>query len=210
LFYFDWISSLKVKEREKVLLADRPWLTFRAIKWLNSYIKPWMRVFEYGSGGSTLFLAKRIESLVSIEHDEKWYQHVADILKKEYIINVSYILIKSMMIPGIGKNAIDPNEYGSGFKEEYQELDFSQYVKIIDNYPDDSFDVILIDGRSRPSCIKHAVKKIKKNGVIILDNANRERYNSAKIQYLSNFTSKCFFGIGPYNITPWETAVFIK
>lgn len=210
LFYFVWISSLKKRNKQNLLLEDRPWLTFKAIKWLNLYLKREMKVFEYGSGGSTIFLAKRVRSLISVEHDESWHRLVNDLLKRMKYSNVNYILLKPKRVLGIEKDVSDPDTYISGFKEEYKDLDFSEYVKIIENYSDNSFDLILIDGRSRPSCIKHATKKLKQNGVIILDNAERERYKLAKIQYLSNFKSKCFFGIGPYSLTPWETSIYFK
>ncbi len=206
-FYFDWISSLK--NRRGTLTDSRPWLTFRAIKWLNSYLKPEMKVFEYGTGGSTVFFAKRVKSLISVEHDENWYRFVSDLLERMQISNIIYVLSKPTELLKLKRSVADPNSYTSGFKE-YHGLDFSGYVQIIDKYPDKSFDLILIDGRARPACIKHAIKKLKKKGVVILDNADRERYNLAKMRYLSKFESKRFFGIGPYNTIPWETAIYFK
>ena len=32
-----------------------PWVTHGAKKWLDSYLKKDMKVFEWGSGGSTLY-----------------------------------------------------------------------------------------------------------------------------------------------------------
>ena len=208
LFYFDWIESLRnIKEAP---LEDRPWLTFRTIKWINAYLKNEMRVFEYGSGSSTLFFAERVKKLISIEHDVDWYRLLVDLLQKMQIENVAYILSKPIRSKGLEKNAMDPNAYSSGFSEKYQGLDFSEYVKMIDKYPDESFDLILIDGRSRPSCIKHAIRKLKQNGVIILDNSNRERYKLAEKQYLCSFKCKRFYGIGPYSTIPWETSIYYK
>ena len=34
------------------------------------------KVFEWGSGGSTLFLGKNAHSVNSIEHDTKWFEEV--------------------------------------------------------------------------------------------------------------------------------------
>ena len=167
-------------------------------------------MFEFGSGGSTIFFAKRVKNLVSVEHDEDWYILVKNLLKKANISNVEYKLLKPKAVVDRNMNAEDPDSYGSGFKKEYSSLDFSEYVKEIDNYPDERFNLIIIDGRSRPSCIKHSIKKLNKNGLIILDNANRKRYNLSKKKYLYAFRSKRFIGIGPYNLEPWETAVFFK
>ena len=38
-----------------------------AFKWVEKYIKPDMNVFEYGSGGSTLYFGNNVQLVVSIE-----------------------------------------------------------------------------------------------------------------------------------------------
>ena len=42
--------------------------------------------------------------------------------------------------------------------------------------PEGKFDVIYVDGRNRVKCLKHARKVLKPNGVILLHDAQRERY----------------------------------
>lgn len=49
-----------------------PWLSPAAILRLESLLTPDMRVLEHGSGGSTLWLASRVASVVSIEGDADW------------------------------------------------------------------------------------------------------------------------------------------
>ena len=58
------------------LRDQMPWVTFKARTWLEAYLKPDMFVFEWGSGGSTLFIAKRANKLISVEHDMGWYDRV--------------------------------------------------------------------------------------------------------------------------------------
>src|SRR2546422_3046256 len=36
-----------------------PWMVFKAVRWLDSYLNSEMNVFEYGTGGSTVFVARR-------------------------------------------------------------------------------------------------------------------------------------------------------
>src|SRR4051812_34446634 len=51
-------------------LADgQPWMPYRAIDWLDRTVDRSTAVFEYGSGGGTLFLAQRAGELHSVEHD---------------------------------------------------------------------------------------------------------------------------------------------
>ena len=53
-----------------------PWLTYPAIEFLAARVKPEWRVFEYGAGSSTLWWAKRVREVVSVEHDPEWFAKV--------------------------------------------------------------------------------------------------------------------------------------
>ncbi|MEA2488493.1 MAG: hypothetical protein QOH21_285, partial [Acidobacteriota bacterium] len=65
-----WRASIK---GDASPIADElPWMTFGAIDFLDGYLQPGMRVFEYGSGGSTLFYLRHGASVVSVEHDAEW------------------------------------------------------------------------------------------------------------------------------------------
>src|SRR5262245_18982304 len=53
---------------------ELPWFSYAAIDFLEDYLEPNMSVCEYGSGGSTLFFAKRTRSVFSIENDPRWFE----------------------------------------------------------------------------------------------------------------------------------------
>jgi hypothetical protein len=55
----------------------RPWISYRAVKFLDQKITPDWRVIEFGSGMSTLWFARRCGFLHSIEIDDHWYQLVS-------------------------------------------------------------------------------------------------------------------------------------
>lgn len=55
-------------------------------------------------------------------------------------------------------------------------FEFSEYVTFIDRYADYFFDIVIIDGRVRHSCIAHALKNVKKKGALLLDNPDRAYY----------------------------------
>jgi len=73
------------------------------------------------------------------------------------------------------KNYQNPADYISSDKN-YSGKNFEEYVKTIDKYPDESFDVIVVDGRARPSCIQHSLSKLKSGGYLVVDNSEREYY----------------------------------
>jgi Methyltransferase domain len=52
-----------------------PWLAFPAIDYLELLISD-RRVFEFGSGMSTLWFAKRCREVISVESDSHWHQVV--------------------------------------------------------------------------------------------------------------------------------------
>lgn len=63
----------------------------------------------------------------------------------------------------------------------YCELEYGgEYCKAILS-EDNMFDIILVDGRDRVRCIKNAVKRLKEDGVLILDNSEREEYIEGKV-----------------------------
>ncbi|MGZ5133821.1 MAG: hypothetical protein ACXWCG_01670 [Flavitalea sp.] len=153
-----------------------PWICFSAIDQLEGIVKPGMRVFEYGSGGSTLFWSARVSHLVSIEHDKEWGEKMRSEIKNNQIQNVDYFLIEPSNDSNfIKKNFVNPTDYISS-DPFYIGKNFANYVKKIDEYPDNSFDIILIDGRARPSCVLHSLPKLKANGFLIVDNTERRYY----------------------------------
>lgn len=68
-----------------------PWLTYSAIHFINQKLslRP-MRVFEYGSGNSTIWFSSRVQSIVSIENDVDFYNKM--LKKVSAISNISYEL----------------------------------------------------------------------------------------------------------------------
>ncbi|MCL4860213.1 MAG: hypothetical protein KJZ93_12435 [Caldilineaceae bacterium] len=79
------------RSRENHLAVDidgkpLPWYTYGAISFLEKRVKPHMRIFEYGSGNSTLWWSTRVVSVTSVEHDLAWFDYV----KKKIPSNVEY------------------------------------------------------------------------------------------------------------------------
>ena len=67
-----------VRSRRERLPVDRdgdclPWYSYSMIAFLSDKVRPDMRVFEYGSGYSTLWWARRVAHVTSCEHDQYWY-----------------------------------------------------------------------------------------------------------------------------------------
>ena len=155
-------------------------------------------VFEYGSGASTLWLSRRANRIVSIEHDRGIYElvkrHTAD------LNNVEVIHMPS-------RSARDGDRYVSN-RFDCRGASFHEYVTSIER---DSvlYDLILIDGRCREGCLSHALAHLKQDGLIVFDDAQRSRYRSA-INSQTGINVEWVPGIAPANIFPGLTAFIIK
>jgi hypothetical protein len=180
------------------LADERPWLTFAATRFLEGVVTRSTRVFEWGSGGSTLFFGGRAGEVISIEHDPEWASQTREALDRKRWGHCRIRLIEAEPDPAaLGRDPSDPAAYGSGF-DGYEGQSFRRYVEAIDEYPDRHFDLILIDGRARPSCFAHSACKIKPGGYIVWDNTEREHYWPAMRAAPPQFRFLDFPGPVPY------------
>jgi hypothetical protein len=73
---FKWLKSMVL--RRKPLRYAMPWLTFDAIRAIEQKLGPGQRVFEYGSGHSTVYWSQQGVELYSVEDDAAWFAMVKD------------------------------------------------------------------------------------------------------------------------------------
>ena len=180
-------------------LSDgKPWLPFRAIEWLEENLSRAMRVFEYGSGGSTLFLADRVGEVISVEHDREWHARTSDAISARGIRNCTYLLRPP-------ERAAKPSVVST--ERAYEGMDFADYVASIHAYPDATFDLVSVDGRARNACVLASIPKTKAGGVILLDNSDRAEYRAA-IGALAQFERHDFAGITRYSTDVSVTTVW--
>jgi hypothetical protein len=131
---------------------DYPWLTQQVNEILQSWLRKTDVGLEWGSGRSTIWFARRVANLTSVEHDPSWYGKVKTKLSKCGMTNTKFYLYE-----------IPPN-CGSGQS--------NPYVSIADSFPGNSLDFALIDGRLRSECALGVLKRIKTGGLLIIDNIN--------------------------------------
>ena len=68
-----WLESLWQERPVSKTGAPIPWYSYPAIEFIEPRIRRDFRVFEYGSGWSTLWWAERVESVLAVEHDPEWF-----------------------------------------------------------------------------------------------------------------------------------------
>jgi SAM-dependent methyltransferase len=166
-----WFSSLK--KGKNPFDDEQPWMSYSAIDFIGNVINKNSIVFEYGSGGSTLYFAERAKKVISVEHDKKWHSHLSGEISRKKIKNVEYLLYP----PTTLKGPEDLHNYFRSWRE--QGVSFTDYVTSISKFPDNTFDLISVDGRARVACVRESYKKVKNGGYIVLDNSARKDYFEA-------------------------------
>jgi hypothetical protein len=181
-FFFDYFSSIYLPNNK--LDQNIPWMNYKVVNYLiTENLVKGKNIFEYGSGTSTRFWLKMgAKEVVSVEHDEDFYESNA----KDLTQVCNYVLAK----PEIFCEVNNPNYFDSDVDKGYS---FEKYVNYINNYENEYFDIIIIDGRARNACLGNCLAKLRNGGFIIFDNSNRERY-AASIKSLSDWPSKYFLG----------------
>jgi hypothetical protein len=155
---------------------EYPWLTPKANSLLIQELRPYMKGFEWGSGRSTIFFSTRVAHLVSVEHDPYWFKQVNSILKQKGIKNVDYIFA-----PPLKEKEIMCIDWSTAFlgyeylQKPPRKPQLLNYFNAIKNYPDDHFDLILVDGIERVACMLNAIPKLKPGGMLILDDSDKDR-----------------------------------
>lgn len=180
-----------------------PWLPYMATEFLECRLLPRFRVFEWGSGGSTYWFSERCQRVISIEHDPAR-------LIVPIPTNVEALLLEPES-GEIGPDPSEPSHYRSGSTEVGPGRNWKRYATAIDAY--DLFDVVLVDGMARASCISHAVPHVRPGGWLVIDNTgDRPYYLSKTINMFGNWDGGwervTFFGRGPILSYLWETTMF--
>ena len=197
--FVPWSRSLGGSAFEE----GRPWITFEAARLLEATITPASRVFEYGSGGSTVFLAERCAEVVSVEHDPKWFDVVRGAVEGR---------------PGLRFELVQPRPVATkadaavtSTVPEFAGVTFADYVGVIDGYPDHHFDVLVIDGRARPSCFFRGQPKVRDGGLVILDDSERPAYRDVLAAARSaGWVERGRLGPKPFSIRFSRTTVWTK
>jgi hypothetical protein len=145
-------------------LDDKPYMNDTEIFHLLKYINRDVRMLEIGGGGSTVFLSKLVKRLVTVEHNKNWSSKLWNLLGKKR--------------PNWSLHIAEPNFPQQHPFQPAQPGQFDRYINHISNI-NETFDVILIDGRDRVRSVHASLDKLKMGGYMIIhDFWNRPKYHS--------------------------------
>ena len=88
-----WLRSLGRRNAVDKDGQPIPWFTYPSIAFLQRRLRHEMHVFEWGLGSSTLWWAKTVSKVVSVEHDRRWIEYISKHLKN-MPIEIHHIVLK--------------------------------------------------------------------------------------------------------------------
>lgn len=192
-----------------------PWVTFPAFRVLDQIVRPDHKVFEYGSGGSSLWWSSKASLVASVEHNPEWASNVSARAPDNLIVTLRR---KDDSTPPEAQSLVDaflsanPDLPNSGdITNGMNCADFGAYAVEPVKYGKGFFDIFMIDGMARSLCAYIAADLIADKGIIVFDNADRPQYNPGFAELGRRGWKRIdFYGPGPVNYIEWCTSIFCR
>lgn len=164
-------TLLAVHNADDLVAMDLPWWTYESADLVQQHLTALggrARVFEFGSGASTVWLARRAASVDSVEHVPAWAERVRALLATTPGLLCRPAVHVVEPVPSASPETPSGSPSAQG-------LDFTAYVRTIHEVRG-PFDLVLVDGRAREAAVRAALDVVAPNGVVLLDDAQRSRY----------------------------------
>jgi predicted O-methyltransferase YrrM len=135
-------------------IEGQPWITARSMVLLDGLLRPTDQALEFGSGGSTEWVAQRVGLLRSVEAADHWYTEVAKRIAQRGLDNVLLELVSS------GELGYESDAHRAAYVNAHPDIEV------------DSLDLVFVDGEYRDACALRGIDLLRPGGILVLDNAN--------------------------------------
>jgi len=144
---------------------DAPWLGFSAVTCIEQLVQPDWCLLEFASGMSTVWFARRVGQIVSIETNPEWHSRVTALLLNRGLSE----RVEHRLVPASLDGLAQTLPRG--------------------------FDFALVDGTARDVATALALSVVKPGGYIYLDNSDVPalEYREARKQLLNAASTARFF-----------------
>ena len=159
-----------IHDVDDLVNLDIPWWTYGAIRAVERRLAELdgaARVFEYGSGASTVWLGNRSKEVHSVEHHAGFAQVMRRVLAQAGLRDKVELL-------EVGAETLSDPITRSGRKGE-NHVDYTAYSQAIKQVGG-QFDIVVVDGRARVACCMASLPYLAPGGLIVFDDAQRPRY----------------------------------
>ena len=175
-FLIFWISRIK----NSISISDSPMLSKEKIEYLGRLAEKSSQFLEFGSGSSTLFIAKKCENLVTVESDRLFLKAVKE---KSLNLNLENILFLYAKIGPVTSFGQPWKPFRIFYKSRYCEYPELPWKHLGNQYKPDA---ILIDGRFRVSCfLEVALNCSEIDPTIIIDDFKHRAEYQEILKYAS-------------------------
>jgi hypothetical protein len=165
-----WVALNYLVHRRRLLTADpQPFMSFGAIRFLESVTWPGCRVLEVGGGNSTLWFLSRGANVTTIEHSNEW---------------LSAIREKAGDTPSLTMHNL-AGEDALRFLASLPDRSFD--LALIDCGS---------AATSRPMALQAAKAKVSPGGWMVLDNSDFPAVKPAT-EHMAGYPARKFVGYGP-------------
>lgn len=188
-----------IHDVDDMIRLDTPWWTYGAIRVVEGHLRcrgGEARVFEYGSGASSLWLAARSGEVHTVEHDAGFAGVMRDALVRSGLGD-------KVTLHEVPAEVVDPPVTRSGRRGE-DTVDYTSYSQSIE-IPGGAFDLVVVDGRARVACLHAAVSRLAPGGLVVFDDAQRPRYRAGIRS--TGLPVRAIWGMVPSLPYPRQTAV---
>ena len=146
----------------------RPAIGESAQEFFATILRPDFTVFEWGSGGSTLWLAQRVAHVVTVENIPIWQLEVGRYAQQAGLDNIEYLLVCWEKGEPITDALLDA------------------YTETILQFPLESFDLIFSDGwgEARRRCAPLADSRLKPGGWLVADDSGWNPVRTSIARYV--------------------------
>tara|TARA_R110000850_G_scaffold162395_2_gene287063 strand:- start:2190 stop:2837 length:648 start_codon:yes stop_codon:yes gene_type:complete len=87
LYESGWIESFKRQEPVSTNGDPLPWITLPCLDFIENRLNKDMSIFEYGAGNSTFYFSKLAGNVVSVEHNQEWFDKISKKSNSNIFIN---------------------------------------------------------------------------------------------------------------------------
>lgn len=162
---------------------SEPWLVHAAVAWLDHLMDPTWYVYEFGSGLSTTWFARRCQYIVSLENDSEWHART------------------TAEIQAVGLTNCD-----------LRQVPVDDFLREIQAAPDCSLDLVVVDGDEssavgRVDYALAALSKVKPGRYLVFDDYDKPDYRRMD-EFVCSWEAHRFIGIKSRPLMAVETSVF--
>lgn len=179
---FTWCKSMIA--RRSPLSLTMPWLTFDAIRAISARLGASSKVFEFGSGHSTLYWCKLGAEVVSVDHDELWHARLVQEVKSRGMEDIVRVVFAA---------------------------DRQSYTKAIESAESQMFDLVLVDGAFRRESVLAAVGWVAPGGMLVVDNTDWHWFREVPLEGIPrDWEQTAYPGYAPMLGHASETTVWVR